>query len=152
MRIEASTHNKKQGLESEFSLHKLIIFLLDYLEASETMMSETIMLSELQIKRRELENELASLSQTEKKLESELKTFEAKIIEQLKAEIQAKKSALNGLESKKSDLEKKLIELQEKPSSQTAKQQSANDETVEPAPQDDTAEVETVTVVGYQQE
>ena len=115
-------------------------------------MSETITLSELQIKRRELENELASLSQTEKKLESELKTFEAKIIEQLKAEIQAKKSALNGLESKKSDLEKKLIELQEKPSSQTAKQQSANDETVEPAPQDDTAEVETVTVVGYQQE
>jgi chromosome segregation ATPase len=116
------------------------------------MMSETIALSELQIKRRELENELASLSQTEKKLESELKTLEAKIIEQLKAEIQEKKSALNGLESKKSDLEKKLIELQEKPSSQTVKQQSASDETVEPVPQDDTAEVETVTVVGYQQE
>ena len=112
------------------------------------MMSDTITLSELQIKRRELENELASLSQTEKKLESELKTFEAKIIEQLKAEIQAKKSALNGLESKKSDLEKKLIELQEKPSSQTAKQQSASDETVEPAPQDGTTAAETVTVVG----
>ena len=116
------------------------------------MMSDTITLSELQIKRRELENELASLSQTEKKLESELKTFEAKIIEQLKAEIQPKKSALNGLESKKSDLEKKLIELQEKPSSQTAKQQSTNDETVEPAAQNDAAESEIVTVVGYQQE
>ena len=50
-------------------------------------MSETVTLSELQIKRRELENELASLSQTEKMLENDLRALEGKIIEQLKEEI-----------------------------------------------------------------
>jgi chromosome segregation ATPase len=117
-------------------------------------MSETITLSELQIKRRELENELASLSQTEKMLESDLKTLEARIIEQLKAEIQAKKSALNGLESRKSDLEKKLTELQDKPaSSQTTEAPPASGETAEPVQQTDTVEADTeVTVVEYQQE
>jgi chromosome segregation ATPase len=141
-------------LKSEFSLHKLIIFLFGYLEVSEAMMSETVTLSELQIKRRELENELASLSQTEKMLENDLRTLEAKIIEQLKAEIQAKKSALTGLESRKSDLEKKLTELQEKPaSSQTTEQQPESSETVEPVQQNATVEADTeVTVVEYQQE
>jgi len=117
-------------------------------------MSETVTLSELQIKRRELENELASLSQTEKMLENDLRTLEAKIIEQLKAEIQAKKSALTGLESRKSDLEKKLTELQEKPaSSQTTEQQPESSETVEPVQQNATVEADTeVTVVEYQQE
>jgi chromosome segregation ATPase len=117
------------------------------------MMSEPVMLSELQIKRRELENELASLSQTEKMLENDLRRLEAKIIEQLKAEIQAKKSALTGLESRKSDLEKKLTELQEKPGSQTPEQKPASVETVEPAQQNATVEADTeVTVVEYQQE
>ena len=141
-------------MKSEFSLHKLIIFLFGYLEVSEAMMSETVTLSELQIKRRELENELASLSQTEKMLENDLRTLEAKIIEQLKAEIQAKKSALTGLESRKSDLEKKLTELQEKPaSSQTTEQQPESSETVEPVQQNATVEADTeVTVVEYQQE
>jgi hypothetical protein len=60
-------------------------------------MSETITLSELQIKRRELENELASLSQTEKMLENDLRVLEGKIIEQLKEEIKAKKSTLGSL-------------------------------------------------------
>jgi len=117
-------------------------------------MSETITLSELQIKRRELENELASLSQTEQMLESDLRALEARIIEQLKAEIQAKKSALDGLESRKSDLEKKLSGLQENPaSSQTAEQPSASGETAEPVQQNDTVETDTeVTVVEYQQE
>jgi chromosome segregation ATPase len=117
-------------------------------------MSETVTLSELQIKRRELENELASLSQTEKMLESGLKTLEARIIEQLKAEIQAKKSALNGLESRKSSLERKLTQLQDKPSSsQVAEQPPASGETVDPVQQDETVEADTeVTVVEYQQE
>jgi chromosome segregation ATPase len=117
-------------------------------------MSETVTLSELQIKRRELENELASLSQTEKLLENDLRALEAKIIEQLKAEIQAKKSALTGLESKKSDLEKKLTELQEKPASpQTTEQPPASSETMEPVQQNATVEANTeVTVVEYQQE
>lgn len=117
------------------------------------MMSESITLSELQIKRRELENELASLSQTEKMLAGDLKTLEAKIIEQLKAEIEAKRSALGGLESRKSDLEKKLGELQEKSAgSQTAEEQNTG-ETAEPVQQNNTAENDTeLTVVEYQEE
>jgi len=114
-------------------------------------MSETIALSELQIKRRELENELASLSQKEKTLENDLRTLEEKIIYQLKEEIKAKKSVLSGLESRKSDLEKKLSELQGKPAgSQTAEEQPAKGETAEPAQQkeNDTE----LTVVAYQPE
>ena len=143
-----------QCLKSEFSLHKLIIFLFGYFGISEFLMSEIVTLSELQIKRRELENELASLSQTEKMLESDLKTLEGRIIEQLKAEIEAKKSALSGLESKKSDLEKKLSTLQEKPaSSQTAEEQPASSETEAVVQQDDTEGNDTeLTVVEYQQE
>jgi len=111
-------------------------------------MNETPTLSELQIKRRELENELASLSQTEKMLESDLKTLEARIIEQLNAEIQAKKSTLSGLESRKSDLEKKLSELQGKSAgSETAKEHQASHETAE-TQQNDTE----LTVVEYQPE
>ncbi len=117
-------------------------------------MSQPVTLSELQIKRRELENELASLSQTEKILQSDLKTLEARIIEALKAEIQAKKSALNGLESRKSDLEQKLNNLHEKPAtSQTAEEQPANSEAEEPVQQNVTVENDAeVTVVRYQEE
>ena len=117
-------------------------------------MSETIGLSELQIKRRELENELASLSQKEKTLENDLRTLEEKIIDQLKEEIKAKKSALSSLESRKNDLEKKLNELQGKPAgSQTAEEQHAKGETVEPVQQNNTEENDTeLTVVGYQPE
>jgi chromosome segregation ATPase len=98
------------------------------------VMIATITLIGLQIKRRELENELASLSQTEKLLKSDLRTLEGKIIDQLKAEINTKKSALNGLESRKSDLEKKLSELQENlEGSQTAEEQPASSETAEPS-------------------
>ena len=117
-------------------------------------MSETIGLSELQIKRRELENELASLSQTEKTLENDLRTLEEKIIDQLKEEIKAKKSALSGLESRKSELEKKLNELQGKPAgSQTVEEQHVNGETAEPVQQSDTEGNDTeLSVVGYQAE
>jgi len=114
-------------------------------------MSETITLSELQIKRRELENEVASLSQKEKTLENDLRTLEEKIIDQLKEEIKAKKSVLSGLESRKSDLEKKLNELQGKPAgSQTAEEQHAKSETAEP-PQQKENDTE-LTVVEYQPE
>jgi SMC interacting uncharacterized protein involved in chromosome segregation len=117
-------------------------------------MSETITLSALQIKRRELENELASLSQTEKMLENDLRALEGKIIAQLKEEIEAKKSTLSGLESRKSDLEKKLNELQGKSAaSQTAKEQNATGEAAEPVQQNNTAENDTeLTVVEYQPE
>jgi chromosome segregation ATPase len=107
-------------------------------------MSETIALSDLQIKRRELENELASLSQKEKTLENDLRTLEEKIIGQLKEEIKAKKSVLSSLESRKSDLEKKLSELQGKPAgSQKAEEQPAQQK------ENDTEEL---TVVAYQPE
>ena len=143
-----------QCFKSLFSLHKLIIFPFGYLETSEDVMSQPVTLSELQIKRRELENELASLSQTEEILQSDLKTLEARIIEALKAEIQAKKSALNGLESRKSDLEQKLNNLHEKPAaSQTAEEQPANSEAEEPVQQNVTVENDAeVTVVRYQEE
>ena len=78
-----------QYFKSEFSLHKLIILLFSYLGVGENTMSETVALSELQIKRRELENDLASLSQKEKTLENDLRTLEEKIIGQLKEEIKA---------------------------------------------------------------
>ncbi|MGW8289526.1 MAG: hypothetical protein ACWGNP_04570 [Candidatus Bathyarchaeia archaeon] len=118
------------------------------------MMSEMVTLSGLQIKRRELENELASLSQTEKMLESDLRTLEGKIIGQLREEIEAKKSTLRSLESKKSDLEKKLNVLQDKPaSSQMAEERPANNETKRVAQQNDTTENgNELTVIGYQQE
>ena len=117
-------------------------------------MSETIPLGELQIKRRELENELASLSKTERMLENDLKKLEARIIEQLKAEIQAKKSALNGLESRKTDLEKKLTQMQGKTGSlQSAGQPPTSGEIAEPFQQDETVGANTeVAVVEYQQE
>jgi len=116
-------------------------------------MNESITLSEMQIKRRQLENELASLSQTEEMLESDLKMLEAKIIEQLKAEIETKRSALGGLESRKNDLQRKLKELQEKSGgSQTAEEQNTS-ETEEIVQHSDTAENDTeLTIVGYQQE
>jgi SMC interacting uncharacterized protein involved in chromosome segregation len=117
-------------------------------------MSETITLSELQIKRRELENELASLSQTEKMLENDLRVLEGKIIAQLKEEIEAKKSALSGLESRKNDLEKKLSELQGKSvGSQTAEEQPATGEAAELVQQSVTEGNDTeLTVVEYQPE
>ena len=112
-------------------------------------MSETITLSELQIKRRELENELASLSQTEKMLENDLRVLEGKIIEQLKEEIKAKRSALSNLESRKNDLEKKLSELQGKSAgSQPSEEQPASGEAAGPVQPNDTE----LTVVEYPQE
>lgn len=117
-------------------------------------MNETITLSELQIKRRELENELASLSQKEKMLENDLRALEEKIIDQLKEEIKAKKSVLSSLESRKSELEKKLSELQGKPAgSQTAEEQYAKGEIAEPIQQNNTEGNGTeLTVVAYQPE
>jgi chromosome segregation ATPase len=112
-------------------------------------MSETEMLNGLQIKRRELENELASLDQTEKYLKNDLKTLEEKIIGQLEKEIKAKKLALSGLESRKSELEKKLGELQGNP----ADAQATDRETGEPVRQNSTEENDTeLTVIECQPE
>jgi chromosome segregation ATPase len=117
-------------------------------------MSETEVLNGLQIKRRELENDLASLSQTEKSLRNDLKTLEEKIIGQLEADIRAKKSALSGLESKKRELEKKLNALQGNPvDSQATEGQRANGETEALVQQSSTEENDIeVTVVECQTE
>jgi chromosome segregation ATPase len=114
-------------------------------------MSETEMLNGLQIRRRELENELASLSQTEKYLKNDLKTLEEKIITQLEKEIKAKKMTLNGLESRKGELEKKLGDLQGNPNvSQTAER--ANDKASEPVQQSSEETDAELTVVECQTE
>ena len=117
-------------------------------------MSKTNTLSELQIKRRELENQLASLSKKEKTLENDLGTLEEEIIDQLKGEIESKKSALSSLESRKSDLEKKLSELRGRPAgSQKTKEYHAKDETGEPTQQNNSERNEAeLTVVAYQPE
>jgi chromosome segregation ATPase len=117
-------------------------------------MSETEALNGLQIKRRELENELASLAQTEKYLKNDLKTLEEKIIGQLEKEIKAKKLALNGLESRKSELEQKLSDLQGHPvDSQTTEAQRASAEAGGPVQQNPSEENDTeLTVVECQPE
>jgi chaperonin cofactor prefoldin len=75
-------------------------------------MSETP-LAELQKKRTELENHWSSLLQKEKNLKEDVKTLEEKVQAQLESKIKATDVALETLGSKKSDLEKRLKELQE---------------------------------------
>jgi len=100
-------------------------------------MVETAILSELQIRRRELENELASLSTKELAIKGDLQKLEEEIIAELEETIKEKKLTLNGLESQKSDLEKKLRELQDnRANAQTPEESFARDETVELALQD----------------
>ena len=97
---------KSRFLHPNFSLHNLIIFLSDYLGVHENAISKTIGLSELQMKRSKLENELASLSQKEKTLENDLRALEEKKYRPVEEEIKAKKSALSSLEFRKSNLER----------------------------------------------
>jgi hypothetical protein len=75
-------------------------------------MAETALPNELQIRRRQLENELASLSQKEMALKGELKILEKAIAAELEEAIKAKKLTLSGMESQKNGLEKKLREMQ----------------------------------------
>jgi len=68
-------------------------------------------LNQLQIKRREKENEVACLCQKEITLKGELKNLEEAIIAELEERIKAKKLTNSGLESQKNCLEKKLKEI-----------------------------------------
>jgi chromosome segregation ATPase len=116
-------------------------------------MSETEVLNGLQIKRRELENELASLYQNEKYLKNDLKTLEEKIISQLEKEIKEKKLTLNGLESRKGELEKKLNDLQGKPADSQTTETPASREAKEQVQQNTAEEADTeLTVVECQPE
>ena len=116
-------------------------------------MSEKSGLNELQIKRRELENELASISQKEIYLKGDLRKLEEDIITQLEEAIKAKKTTLSGLGSQKSDLERRLRDLQgHSVVSQPQKEQCANGETGEPQ-QESTRENEVqLTVIERQSE
>ena len=77
-------------------------------------MSETTLV-QLEKKRNELENELSLTSQKETALEKELKTLEEELAAQLEEQLKAKKTAVEKLESTKSDLEKRLKELRDHP-------------------------------------
>ena len=74
-------------------------------------MNDTITLNQLQIKRRELENELTELIQREQELKVNLKTREKAVIEELEYIISEKKGMLQTLESQNSSLGKKLSKL-----------------------------------------
>lgn len=98
-------------------------------------MIETALLNQLQMKRRELENEVASLSQREASLKGELQKLEEGIIAELEETIRSKKLVLSSLESQKRDLEKKLNEVQGKP--EEAKKPEEPPATIETAQQED---------------
>ena len=118
-------------------------------------MVETAVLNELQIKRRELENKVAYLSQKEISLKCELKKLEEKIIAQLEETIKAKKLNLSDMESRKNGLEKKLREMQGNPVVlQKPEEQLANSEGGEPVQQGPTEEeyVEVSLVEGHRQQ
>jgi hypothetical protein len=118
-------------------------------------MVETAMLSELDIKRRERESELASLSQKEMILKYDLRKLEEKVIFQLEETIKAKKLTLRDLESRKNFLEMKLREMQGNPVVlQRPVEQCVNSKGGEPVQQDLTEEdyVEATLVEGYKQQ
>lgn len=86
-------------------------------------MSEVAVLEELQKKRTELENHWSSQLQKEKTLEGDIKALEEKVQAQLQEKIKVQGAALETLESKRKDLERRLKELQEQSaSSQTLKE------------------------------
>jgi hypothetical protein len=73
---------------------------------------EAAMLADLEIKRRQLENELTSLSSKERVLIVDLQKLEEAIIAELSEKIKAENMILSDLEAMKSDLEAKLRELE----------------------------------------
>ncbi len=81
-------------------------------------MNDTLTLDQLQIKRRELENELTALVQREQNLESDLKTKEKAVIEELQDIIADKKTIIETLESRSTTLNKKLKLLNKTPKRQ----------------------------------
>ena len=90
-------------------------------------MNDTLTLDQLQIKRRELENELTTLLQREQDLESNLKAREKAVIEELQFIISDKKTIIETLESRSTNLNKKLNRLKKTPKKQQTKTNS-NDE------------------------
>jgi poly(3-hydroxyalkanoate) synthetase len=81
-------------------------------------MNDTLTLDQLQIKRRELENEFTKLLQREQELKSNLKTREKAVIKELESIITNKKEILQILESQNTSLSKKLNKLKKEPEKQ----------------------------------
>lgn len=75
-------------------------------------MSETAALEVLQKKRTELENRWSSQLEKQRTLEGDIQTLEEKLHAQLQEKIKTEDTVLEGLESKRKDLEKRLKELQ----------------------------------------
>ena len=71
-------------------------------------MNDILNLDQLQIKRRELENELTKLQQREQELQINLKTKEKAVIKELECVITNKKEVIQTLESQNTSLGKKL--------------------------------------------
>jgi hypothetical protein len=90
-------------------------------------MNDTLTLDQLQIKRRELENELTTLLQKEQDLESNLKAREKAVIEELQFIISDKKTIIETLESRNTNLNKKLNRLKKKPTKQQTKTNTNNE-------------------------
>ena len=95
-------------------------------------------LEELQRKKTDLENELQSLSDQEKSLDDKIKTLEEKVaIQELDAQIKAKRDAVNQFETKVKELEDRLKApgwKPEPPVQQQDQPQEPEFETLEEAP------------------
>lgn len=95
-------------------------------------MNDILTLDQLQIKRRELENELTELVQREQELKVNLKTREKAVIKELESIITDKKAMIQTLESQNSSLGKKLNKLK-KPNKVHPKSQTTIEKTDEEA-------------------
>ncbi len=99
-------------------------------------MNDTLTLDQLQIKRRELENELTELVQREQDLESNLKAREKAVIEELENIIANKKTMIETLESQNTSLNKTLNKLKTAPKQQEQGPSHTKTENADEQPED----------------
>ena len=99
-------------------------------------MNDTLTLDQLQIKRRELENELTELVQREQDLESNLKAREKAVIEELENIIANKKTMIETLESQNTSLNKTLNRLKTAPKQQEQEPTHTKTENADGQPED----------------
>jgi hypothetical protein len=81
-------------------------------------MNDILTLDQLQIKRRELENELTKLQQREQELQTNLKTKEKAVIKELECVITNKKEFIQTMESQNTSLGNKLRNLKKETKNQ----------------------------------
>lgn len=97
-------------------------------------MNDILTLDQLQIKRRELENEFTKLLQREQELKINLKTREKEVIKELESIITNKKEIVQTLESQNTSLRNKLRTLKNEPKKQEnhAKQSTTDNSDEQP--------------------